>query len=152
MAEHVKKVGISVLAPVFSELLEEGKTVKFTVVGNSMYPMLRSGVDSVVLEKKEKLKKYDIPFYKRENGEYILHRIVKEKDGAFFCAGDNELELEYPVHKSQIIGVVSGFYRKDRYISAKNFFYICYSFFWVNFKYLRFIFFGLNKIRRRIKK
>lgn len=151
MSAYIKNVGIGDLAPVFAELLKEGKAVKFTVVGNSMYPIFRDKIDSVVLEKAEKLKKYDIPFYKRENGEYILHRIVKSKDGIFSCAGDNEFEIEYPVYSHQVIGKVSGFYRRGRFISCKNIAYRCYAFLWVNFKILRPIAYLIIKLRRKMK-
>lgn len=149
MSKHVKKVGMAHLAPLFSEVIESGKTVKFKVVGNSMYPMLRNEVDSVVLGSAEKLSKHDIPFYRRKNGEYILHRIVKAESGSFSCAGDNQLEIEHPVTKEQIIGKVVGFYRRDKYISCNNFIYRCYSFLWINFKFVRPVFFILRKLRRR---
>ena len=151
MSERVKNVGIGHLAPVFAELIKEGKAVKFTVVGDSMYPMLRTKTDCVLLEKAEKLKKYDIPFYKRGNGEYILHRIVKVDGGVFSCAGDNETKIENPVYSHQVIGKVSGFYRNGKFISCKNILYRLYTFLWINFKFVRPVIFLIIKLRRKKK-
>lgn len=131
MKETGKKItDMNLLAPLIIESLKGGSEVKLTVTGNSMYPLLRSRVDTVVLVKTNKLKKYDIPFYKRENGKYILHRIVKIKNNELYIAGDNETIIEYPVKKEQVIGVVSGFYRNGIYFSVKNPLYKIYSFVW----------------------
>ena len=56
------------------ELIEtEGKYVGPTV-GVSMLPMLKSGRDSVVIEKKQaRLKPLDVALYKRGE-KYVLHR------------------------------------------------------------------------------
>jgi len=121
---------MDILVPLMEESISKGKDVKFTVSGNSMYPMLRHRADSVILEKVEKLKKYDIPLYRRENGEYVLHRIIKIKDGCFHIAGDNEIKLEYPVKSEQVIAVVKGFYRKGKYYSKNNGLYRIYILIW----------------------
>ncbi len=126
------------LGPFIEESINSGKKVKLTVTGDSMYPLLKSRVDTVVLAiplKKDEhkvYKKYDIVFYKRDNGRYILHRILKEKDGAFVIAGDNETIKEYPVRKEQIIAKVTGFERKNKFHSSDELFYRIYAFLWVN--------------------
>ena len=45
--------------------LEEGKTVKIRLKGNSMFPLLRSGRDSVILEKSpaDSLKPMDVVLF-----------------------------------------------------------------------------------------
>ena len=63
--------------PLIKECLAEGKTVKFSPRGTSMMPMIRQGVDSVILSAVPgKLKKFDLPLYQRKNGLFVLHRIV----------------------------------------------------------------------------
>jgi len=152
MSEKIKKVSMSELAPIIEELTKDGSTVNFTVVGNSMYPMLRGSLDSVAIKKTDKIKKYDIPLYKRENGEYILHRIVKTKPDAFGCCGDNQKVLEYPIYKEQIIGIVESFKRGKKEISCNNILYRIYSFVWVNLKFVRPVIYKLIQLRRRLKK
>jgi hypothetical protein len=44
-------------------------------------------------------KKYDVIFYRRENGQYVLHRIIKIKKDGYVCRGDNQTAKEYPVSR-----------------------------------------------------
>ena len=53
------KPSIKELAPFIEEAIAQGKDVRLTVTGYSMYPLLRSGTDDVVLKKHDELKKYD---------------------------------------------------------------------------------------------
>ena len=129
--KKVKQVNMSVLSAVIIDSLNNNSDVNLTVTGNSMYPIFRGGVDSVLLTVKSNIKKYDIPLYKRENGDYILHRIVKIKDNCLYIVGDNQTNIEYPVYSHQVLAIVKGFYRKGKYISCDNVFYKLYSFFWV---------------------
>ena len=128
---HEKKyAGMEEIVPIIEERIGSGKEVRITVTGNSMVPMLRHRRDSVVLKRAENLNKYDIPLYRRENGIYVLHRIIKKKGDTYYIAGDNETSLEYPVKKEQVIAVVSGFYRKGKYYSNKNSLYKIYVWLW----------------------
>lgn len=108
------------LMPLIREQLEAGCSVRFSPQGVSMLPMLRQGIDSVVLSPLPgKLHKYDLPLYRRDDGKYILHRIIKTGD-TYTCVGDNQFELERGVAHSQMIAVVTAFYRGDREISVKD--------------------------------
>ena len=56
--------------------LREGKTCVSTTVGDSMEPMLRNRKDTVIIKPVSgKLKRYDLPLYRRPDGKYVLHRI-----------------------------------------------------------------------------
>ena len=62
-------------------LSSEGRYVG-TTVGVSMLPMIRSGKDVIVVDKKtERLKPYDVALYMRGDA-YVLHRVlsVREND------------------------------------------------------------------------
>lgn len=103
------------LMPLIKEQLAVGQNVRFKPRGISMLPMLRQGVDSVVLSPlPEKLRKYDIPLYQRDDGNFVLHRIVKVGK-TYTCIGDNQFELERGVRYDQMIAVVSAFYRGEEY-------------------------------------
>ena len=123
-------VNMTALSPLITEAIERGIDVKLKVTGDSMYPLLHDRVDNILLTKHGKLGLLDVPLYKRENGQYVLHRIVKISNGIYFTAGDNETEVEYPVYKEQIIAVLKGIYRGDKYISCSSFPYRFYSFVW----------------------
>lgn len=111
---------IEELMPIFREQLNAGKNVWFSPRGISMLPMLRQGVDSVMLSPVTgRLKKYDLPLYRRDDGKYILHRIVKV-GRTYTCIGDNQFELEPGVRKDQLIAVVTAFTRGKKLHSVKE--------------------------------
>lgn len=118
------------LMPLFRERLAAGQSIRFSPRGVSMLPMLRQGIDSVTLSPAPaKLKKYDLPLYQRDDGKYILHRIVKADD-TYTCIGDNQFVFEYGVRHNQIIGIVTSFNRGDREILVTAMTYQLYCRFW----------------------
>ena len=118
------------LAVLMQESLAAGQTVRFSPKGVSMLPMLRQGIDTVTLSPiTGPLKKYDIPLYRRDDGTYILHRIVKAGE-TYTCIGDNQYTLEPGIRQDQLVAVVTAFSRGDRQVSVKNFGYQCYVRFW----------------------
>lgn len=127
------EIDISEMIPIIEEALEQGKQVKFKIRGNSMYPVLIEQRDSVFLKKKNKYKKYDIILYKRNNGHYVLHRIVGTKKGAFKLCGDNQTEIEYPIYHEQIVAAADSLERKGKIIAADDFKYGILVRFWTNF-------------------
>ena len=118
------------LIPLISELLEAGHCVRFSPSGISMLPMIRQGRDSVVLSPVPPvLRKYDIPLYKRDDGKYILHRIVDVKD-TYTCIGDNQFRYEHGVRHGQILAVVTAFTRDGKLYKVSDTQYRIYCVFW----------------------
>ncbi len=116
-----KRIFLREVNPLIEETLEGGGEVSFSPAGNSMLPMLRNRQDKIVLvQPPQKLKKYDIPLYRRENGQFVLHRVVAVKKDGYAMCGDNQWQVEYGVRHEQIIGVVTAFYRGNRYIECKS--------------------------------
>lgn len=131
------EVDISEMIPIIEETLNCGKQVKFKVRGNSMYPTLIEQRDSVFLERKSKYKKCDIILYKRDNGHYVLHRIVGKKNGLFKLCGDNQTDIEYPIRNDQIVAAATALERKGRIINATDFKYSVVAHIWTDFIFLR---------------
>ena len=126
-----KIVRLEQLMPLIRERLEQGHTVSFFPRGISMLPMLRQGRDSVILAPlPEKLKKYDLPLYQREDGAYVLHRIVKVGE-TYTCVGDNQFELERGLEHRQMIALVTAFERDGRRIEVSDPGYRLYCRIWV---------------------
>ena len=116
--------------PLIRETLTAGKSVEFSPRGTSMLPMLRQGMDRVVLSPlPERLQKYDLPLYQRENGQYVLHRIVKVGK-TITCMGDNQIDPEEGLQESQMIGLVTAFYRGNKKISVTDWRYWLYCRIW----------------------
>lgn len=125
------------LAEVIVLQLGNGGRANLTVTGCSMLPMLRHRRDSVVLIPPDgHQKKGDIILYRRENGRYILHRIIAVSNDGYICSGDNQAMRE-PVTQEQIVGVVDGFTRKGKAYSMNAFGYRLYRAAWVELFFLR---------------
>lgn len=109
--------------PLMKEKLSQGGSVVFKPHGISMLPLLRQGIDSVIISPFcPPLKKNDIPLFMRDDKSFILHRVVRvNPDGTYLISGDNQIALEDNVKDSQIIGVVSGIYRGNRLIPVSGF-------------------------------
>ncbi len=122
---------IEEIAPLVKSTLSEGKSAKLAVTGYSMYPLLRSITDCVLLEKAESLRKYDIVLFERDDGTYILHRIIKKKGDILTIAGDNETKKEYPVNVSSCIGKVTAIWRNGKYYCADVWWHVLYSRLWL---------------------
>lgn len=128
-----KKISMTDMYPLISDIIESSENVVITVVGVSMQPMLYNRRDSVTLSKPEfPLKKYDIPFFKTDDGKFILHRIRRlNKDGTYDCRGDNCKTYEKNIAEKQIIGVVTKFTRNGKsYNVKKNIPYVLYTHVW----------------------
>lgn len=137
------------LVPLIRERLAAGQSVSFSPKGTSMLPMLRQGRDGVVLSTPPSaLKKYDIPLYQRDDGHYILHRVVKAGD-TYTCIGDHQFEEEPGVRPDQIIAVVKTFTRDGREISVENVPYQVYCRLW---HWSRFPRRCLRSVKRRVNK
>ena len=129
---HNKAVPMEELSPLIVGLINEGTDVTLTVTGNSMKPMLTHLRDSVVLTKCDPLalRVGDIPLYRREDGKYILHRILKSHDTVYDISGDHQWILERNVPKSCVLCVVKGFTRNGKYHSCDEYGYRLYAFLW----------------------
>ena len=137
------------LMPLIRESLEAGQSVRFFPRGVSMLPMLRQDVDSVVLSPiTGELKKYDIPLYQRDNGQYVLHRII-DVGTAYTCRGDNQFIPEPGLRRDQMIGVVTAFYRGDRLIPVESARYRFYCRFWY---YTRPLHGFLRRVRQKLRR
>ena len=120
------------------EVLETDGEFRMYPRGSSMLPFLRPGIDSVVLVKPHfPLKKNDLPLYRRDGGQYVLHRVMAvEPDGTYRLCGDNQVTEETGVRDDMVVGVVSRVFRKDREINRNAVSYKLYLFLW-RWKFLR---------------
>ena len=122
------------------QLAEQGFYVS-TTVGMSMWPMLRNRRDRVIILPlgDERLKKYDLPLYRRPDGKYILHRVIGVREGKYIIRGDHTYVKEH-IPDEWILGYVSEFYRKGRHILASSRWYRCYAAVWNALYPLRWLF------------
>lgn len=124
------------LAEIIRLQLDNGGKATLTVTGNSMYPMLKSHRDSVMLIPPADLQKGDVVLFQRNNGAYILHRIIAVTAQGYICCGDNQTIRE-PVFREQMVAVVDGFVRKGKPYMVGNRLYRIYSVIWMRLFFLR---------------
>ena len=123
--------------PLMQERFQLGHSVRFSPRGTSMLPMLRQGIDSVELSPlPETLKKYDLPLYRREDGKFILHRIIGAGT-TYTCMGDNQFTPEPGLRRDQMIALVTAFYRGEKRYSVSHPIYRLYCRFWYHSRHLR---------------
>jgi hypothetical protein len=103
-----------------------------------MMPLLREDRDVMIIERVTgRLKKYDVPLYKRPNGQYVLHRILKVRENDYVICGDHCINKEYGITDDNIIGVLTGVIRDGKHISVKDRGYLFYTHLWCDFFYIR---------------
>lgn len=102
-------------------VLEEVGVYVSTPLGKSMRPMLRGGKDNILVEKPSgRLKKYDVALYTRADGTSVLHRVVKVRESDYAMRGDNCDYTEYGITDEDLVGVMTGFWRGERFVSADS--------------------------------
>ena len=115
------------LEPIITEKINSGATVTIQPKGTSMLPLIRQGQDEVILKKPSgRLKKYDIPFYKRESGQFVLHRIIKVRKNDYVLCGDNQVDYEYNITDDMILAVVDSIIRDGKTIPVTDTKYLSY--------------------------
>ena len=126
-----RKISLKEIYPDIKEKIDNGGMVKLPITGISMRPLLVWGRDTVDIVKCETAKKGDIIFYLRDNGQFVLHRIVGVDDKGYILCGDNQWVLEYGIEDRHIIGVVYSITRKGKNFDMTNVPYRIYSSLWM---------------------
>lgn len=114
----MEQFNIAELAPVIEEVVSTGADFRLYPKGESMLPTIITGEDSVLLSKPENLEIMDVVLYKRESGQYVLHRIVSKNKSGYVMCGDNQVNTEKYITPDMIIAKVTGIYKKDEYIDV----------------------------------
>ena len=135
------------------DVIERDGKLVYTNVGDSMRPLIRQGKDLIIIEKPQgRLKKYDVPLYKRDSGQYVLHRILKVRENDYVICGDNRYSKEYGITDKHIIGVLTAVVRDGKEISMTDWKYKAYIHLWCDLSPVRAFVLKLRSIPRRIKR
>ena len=139
------KLNISDFEDIMLEAFKNDLEFVLPLHGTSMNPFFHTG-DQVVLKKSEAYKKLDCVLYKRENGQYVFHRILKIKKGIYYIAGDNQTTLE-EVNDNQILAKMIGYIIDGKHNKKDNKKFKLFSFLWKSFL-LRKIYHLLKRTRQ----
>ena len=134
------------------EIARTGKLV-YPNVGDSMMPLIREKRDLLMIERVSgRLRKYDVPLYKRDSGQYVLHRILKVRKNDYVICGDNRWQKEHGITDRHIIGVLTGVVRDGKTIPVTDWKYRCYVHLWCDFFYIRAAVLRLRTLLKRWKR
>ena len=130
MNENKKSVALEELEPIIREKLNSRGTVQIPITGTSMLPLLVQGRDSVILAPAVEVNIGDIIFYKRDDGHFVLHRIIGKNENGYILCGDNQWVKEYSITDQHIIGVVIEIILDGKSIKVDNEKYLKYCTHW----------------------
>lgn len=137
----------------FEEEIKKSGRIIYTNVGDSMMPYIKQGRDVLVIsEVNGRLNKYDVPLYKRDSGQYVLHRILKVRENDYVICGDNRWNKEYGITDRHIIGILTGVIRDGMEIPVTSRKYRIYVHLWCDlFPVRAFILRVCQFVKRRLK-
>lgn len=126
------KVSLEEISDLVLGLLKDGIDVKINITGVSMVPMLVPNRDCVTLRKADgsSLNVNDVVLYRRDNGDFVLHRLWKIDANQFIMVGDGQRVLEYGICDNNIIAKVIAFNRNDKTYNVDNKAYKLYIALW----------------------
>lgn len=138
MESQTRVLPPEMLIPELLALLEQTPSVPLTISGNSMTPFLAHGRDTVFLSKVTRpLKKGDMIFYRRQNGQYVLHRICRVHPDSFDLVGDAQTYIETGIRPEQVLAIVNTVRRKGRLLEKGHFWWDFFEMFWLRIIPLR---------------
>ncbi|MBQ4425747.1 MAG: S24/S26 family peptidase [Lachnospiraceae bacterium] len=137
----------------FETYLKENGSLTYWNRGASMRPLIRQDKDlfTVLPKTRGRCQKYDVVLYKRHNGVYVLHRILKVREDDYGILGDNTYKMEYGITDRDILGVMTAFSRGGKsWTSVESAGYRFYVRFWFAIYPLRKAFVAGRRLAARI--
>ena len=107
---------------ILKELTKEGKEASLLISGSSMSPFLIHQRDTIYFRHPDRaLKRGDMVFYQRANGQYVMHRIYKKRPEGLYLVGDNQTVIEGPLNENQVFALVCAVKRKGKMLYPGSF-------------------------------
>lgn len=118
------------LPSALEEQVRSGRPVVSFTVGDSMEPLLYNRSTRVVIRRADRpLHPGELPLYRRPNGRFIMHRIIRADADHYYTRGDNRCGLE-TVPRDWVLGVVTEIYRGSHHFSVSHPVYRLYVAVW----------------------
>ena len=134
----MREVDTQEYVSMLKELVEEGHQVSLLISGSSMAPFLIHHRDTIFFKKPDReLKVGDMVFYRRRDGRYVMHRICRIRPEGFYMIGDAQKEIEGPLNREQVFGLVTAVKRKGRLIQPGDFWWEFFARVWLRIIPLR---------------
>ncbi len=103
-------------------LLEQNGEIVGATKGDSMRPLFRDGKDrALIVPLVQKIKPNDVLLYKKPNSDdVVLHRVIKMTDNRPVLRGDALYFCEFGIAPQDIVGIMKGFYRDEKYYDCQK--------------------------------
>lgn len=122
----------------FEEQLKKTGTLVYYNVGDSMMPLLKENRDLMVLSVPNRpIRKYDAILYKRDSGQYVMHRVIEIREDGYVLCGDNRYCKEYGVKDEQVLAILTSVLRKGKTVSVDSTQYKIYVHLWCDLFIIR---------------
>lgn len=122
----------------FEEQLKKTGTLVYYNVGDSMMPLLKENRDLMVLSVPNRpIRKYDAILYKRDSGQYVMHRVIEIREDGYVLCGDNRYYKEYGVKDEQVLAILTSVLRKGKAVSVDSTQYKIYVHLWCDLFIIR---------------
>ncbi len=121
MEKDIKTLTLSVEE--WHSLALEGvmSAVQVSLVGDSMRPLIRKNTDTVTVAPVYRdLKKGDIVLFRRDDRDYVVHRIKRIVDGKVITLGDRCVDFDAPIPISSVWGIAVKLQRGDRNLNLDS--------------------------------
>ena len=128
----MRRVDTDAYVSMLRDLVNEGKECRLLISGSSMAPFLVHERDSILFSKPDReLRRGDMVFYQRDNGQYVMHRILHVRPEGLYIIGDAQTEVEGPVKPEQVFALVTKVNRKGKWVGPGNFWWWFFSTVWL---------------------
>ena len=118
---EIESYPLEAMRELLVRVLDSGGEFELSPKGTSMLPLLQEGRDSVILVKPPAvLSEGDVVLYQRENGAYVLHRIVGIDGETYTMCGDNQYQPEPGIRRKQILALADRFVLDGRTVPADS--------------------------------
>lgn len=115
----------------FEEILERDGKLIYSNVGTSMWPLVRPGRDLLVIERRKgRLHRLDVALYRRDSGQYVLHRVLRVLPNGYVICGDNQWRPERGITDAHVIGVLTAVVRNGREVPMSSWYCRAYAHLW----------------------
>ena len=104
----------------YVSVLNESGVLSFVPSGNSMWPFIKNRKQTVIVKKSDgTFKENDVVFFCREDGSFVLHRVMQVFPDYLIVRGDSQINPE-KVQIEKVFGILDGFYKGKKYIAVTD--------------------------------
>lgn len=117
----MKKIPNDIFFDWVEDEISNGRSVRFRLKGDSMFPLLRNNKDEVILcpYNEDDLQPMDVVLF-RFKGRHLLHRIIRKEGNHLFLRGDGSYIAKEECFTYDVVGKVNSVIRPSGKIVSVN--------------------------------